>query len=1064
MSHLRLIIVSAIAAALSIGLAGAGTIDYIVTQTCDGGVVVDIVVCADPSGPQRASLAHMVPSDSGGARIDKQYIEIESTRVGLAQDTVLTLFYRTDPALRALCGPNDTWIVYSATRLVPMDGFTKLEFHFSHGIAYAGSLTETRYVQFALVPPVYSDTSQVADSLAAHMRFQLSDGVQSEMFRVVSNTFMAQDSGRYISNVRQIPCEPAGAAYTGPLYQPKAGDLVITEIMADPNNGVADATGEWFEVTNVSDVHLNLDAVIIRDNDGEEFRNPRGLIDEGSPVVLPPGGIAVFGNSSDPRTNGDATVNIHYGDLLVLANNADEIILEVDGIGVIDRVDWTSGWNLPSGKSIELTSLSADNNNSANWAAATLIFGDKGQKGTPGASYNVAAASPAVGDPGVYPSTGSLVITEIHTAPWGEDVAGEWFEIFNPLDTPVILTDLIVEIVQDTGATQSFRIIEDVILNARSYLAFTREGKASKGGLPFGYSYKGAFALHNDHATLRLKYDTDVIDELDYNGAHFAGFPDYGDGVSGSWPLASEYDGRSTALQGTLANLRNAGGYDNNDPSHWALTERWRHNVFGSLLYATPGQPNVEDGALSLSGTPSTINALNFDSFTVTITPPSGYGVSDIDTQSIRLYWRQRPIFVRVNATTITADFRQSDVPYPVDRNVATTAFLTARFFGDTAIRFGGAWATTIQDTSKPTPAAISTASPGDLKIVEIMVNSAGLEGDNEYIEILNMTSDKTFDLRDLGVQDGGGTTSDATPEGRTRIYNRHTGNAIRLGPGARAAVGRNHSNPFLGFSSRGSMLNQDLDLANTGDQVVLFRLSDNVAIAEVDFEPSSAGFPDQNAAAAEARSMTLIDTGLDPSKGANWINSSIPFRLLVDTSYGTPGTDNRVASRAGSIVVTEVYADPPPGGEPNAEFFEVWNPDTTGPVDLAGLVLSDDSGNVVNITDRPGVIVSGGPQQSYIPAGGVFVFGNSRGASDGVDATFADTYGAHITSYDYANSWTLLNSFDAVRLIRNRYSDSNVVTGMSYSSTSAGKSWAIQSLGDSTTWVQRAPNPTVVP
>lgn len=1042
----------------------SGTFETIVTKTCDGGEVVRIVANPDPVGPQLASLAHMIPTDSGIALgIDRQFMEIESTRVELRVDTLLTAFYQTHPATRSLLGPADTWIAFSADRLVPMDGATKFGFSFKHGQGYTGSMSDTRYVQFALIPPAYADTLSLADSVALHMRFQLSDGSASGLNRLVSNTFVPQDSGRYVGSSRLIPSSPAGAGYSGPFYLPKAGDLVISEIMADPNSGVADATGEWFEVTNTSDVYLNIDAVSVRDQSGEYFRNSRGLLDEGNPNLLPPGGIAVFGRVDDARINGGYRAHVCTRKQITLANSSDAIILEVDGVGIIDRVDYSSAWNIPSGKSIELIDLNTDNNVSTNWAQASQVYGNKGQKGTPGAAYNVDTVDPSIGDTGDAPTAGSLVITELHTAPWEEDASGEWFEICNPTDRPINLTDLVVETFQETGSVASFRIVDELIINPRSYLVFTREDVVAKGGLPMGYAYKGSFSLHNDRATLRLSFDTLVIDEVSYNGAHFAGFPDYGDNIMGSWPMSSEYDGRTTALQASLEDLRNP-SFDNNDPSHWAQSERWRLCPFGTVLYGTPGEPNTEEAALTLAGTPSTLNTLSFDTFRLTITPPAGYTVSDIDTQSIRLFARQRPIYLTINASTITADFRYADVPYTMARNIAATATLTARGLGDTPIRFGGSWSMTPEDTSRPVPATVTLPSPGDLKIVEIMVNAAGAEEDHEYIELLNLTSDKTFDLRDLGVQDGGGSTSDATPEGRTRIYNRGDGASILLGPGERAAIGRNHSSRFLGFTSRGSMLNQDLNFANSGDQVVVFRLTDGVAVAEVDYEPAAAGFPDQNSSTADGRSMALIETGLDASKGANWINSSIPFRLLTDTSYGTPGKENRVASRAGSLVVTEVYADPPPGGEPNAEFFEVWNPDTAHPVDLAGLTIQDDAGNSFTVSDRPGLTVSGGSQRSYIPPGGVFVFGNSRGASDGVDATFSDTYGAQITRYDYANTWTFLNSSDAVRIVRHRFGDSTVIAGMSYTATTAGKSWALSNLTDSTSWIEQVPNPTVVP
>lgn len=1061
---LRLIGIVVLAATLT----RAGNLMITTIETCDGGISLKMEYDADPHGPQRVSLAHMVTMDSEGVRPDEQYIEVGTTRVDLLPDTVLTLFYQTDPSYRAMLGPNDTWLAFSGDRLAEMDGFVSFSINFSHNTPFQSTYLDTRFVQFSLVPHTYADTPALADSVSSHLRFQLADGVTVRN-ALVDNTFMATANGRVISHAGGIPSDPPGALPTDTVYWPKAGDLVITEIMADPNNGVADATGEWFEVENVSGVILNLDPVTIRDNGSDFFMNPRGVLDMKPPVLLPPGQRAVFGNSNDPRTNGGARVHINYGHHVTLANNADEIILEVPGVGVIDRVDYTSTWNLPSGKSIELVDTTADNNVSSNWTAATQSFGPMGQKGTPGSFYNVAAVDPPIGDPGVAPTPGSLRFTELHTAPWGHDDGSEWFEIFNPLDTPVNLTDLVVEMTSDTGVVQSFRITEDVILNARSYLVFTRNDDLNHGGLPMGYPYKGSFSLYNDVGTLRMTHDSAVIDELDYNGKLYTGFPDYGDGVDGSWPMPSEYDGRTVALQGTLAQLRDTAGYNDNVGSNWALTDGWRHNAFGFMLVATPGAPNIEELSLSVSGGPSTIDARSADTFRVTITPPTGYGVNDIDTQSIRLFWRQKPLFLKIGASSIEADFRRSDAPWQIERNLATTAHLTARFNGDSPMRFGGTWSTTVEDTAAPTPAATSTPSPGDLKITEIMVNAAGNENDYEYVELYNTTTNKTFNLLDLGIQDGGGTTSDPTPEGRSRLYNRNNRFPVRLGPGQYAVLGQNHTNHFLGLNATATYINPDVSFSNTGDQVVIYRLADNVAIAEVDFEPASAGFPNQNTSTVDGRSMSLIDVNLDPSKGANWINATIPYRngtmALPDTSYGTPGAPNRIANKAGSVIVTEVFPNPPPGGEPNAEFFEVYNPDTSGPVDLAGLVVTDDAQNTFAISDKPGLTVSGGPQSSYIPAGGVFVFGNSRGAADGVDSTFSDTFGIGITKYDYPNSWTLTNTSDAVRLVRYRANgESTAIHGMAYTSTTEGKSWALSNLADTRTYSLRQPNPTVVP
>ncbi|PCI42899.1 MAG: hypothetical protein COB41_08480, partial [Proteobacteria bacterium] len=249
---------------------------------------------------------------------------------------------------------------------------------------------------------------------------------------------------------------------------------------------------------------------------------------------------------------------------------------------------------------------------------------------------------------------------------------------------------------------------------------------------------------------------------------------------------------------------------------------------------------------------------------------------------------------------------------------------------------------------------------------------------------------------------------------------------------------------------------------ANGGDQVVVFRLSDNTVIAEVDYEDSTANFPSQTSTKTDGRSLSLIDPSLDESDGGNWINASIPFG---DSGHGTPGSANRIAWQPEDVLVSEVQSNPPPGGEPAAEFFELVNQDTTGPIDLSGLIVSDDKSNTFVISDQPGKIVSGGPQVVHIDANGVIVFGNSRGSATGVDNTYSDTFGADVTGYDYSNSWTLTNSTDAVRIIRQLGNgDTIVIHGMGYTSTEEGKSWALTDLTDTQTYSQQTPNPTIKP
>ena len=84
-------------------------------------------------------------------------------------------------------------------------------------------------------------------------------------------------------------------------------------------------------------------------------------------------------------------VDYNYGSSFFLSNSADELILTDASANEIDRVEWDGGPNFPdpTGASMELTDLAADNNVGSNWAEATQSYGD-GDLGTPGSPNGVA--------------------------------------------------------------------------------------------------------------------------------------------------------------------------------------------------------------------------------------------------------------------------------------------------------------------------------------------------------------------------------------------------------------------------------------------------------------------------------------------------------------------------------------------------------------------------------------------------------------------------------------------------------------------------------------------------
>jgi hypothetical protein len=114
------------------------------------------------------------------------------------------------------------------------------------------------------------------------------------------------------------------------------GDVIITEFMADPA-AVADALGEWVELTSTVDVDLDLSGWQLVDAGRNRFTLPEGS-------VLSAGGTMVLGRSEDGASNGGAPVDVAVGRDFTLNNpvlvltpdteGAEEIFSEMVAVGV----------------------------------------------------------------------------------------------------------------------------------------------------------------------------------------------------------------------------------------------------------------------------------------------------------------------------------------------------------------------------------------------------------------------------------------------------------------------------------------------------------------------------------------------------------------------------------------------------------------------------------------------------------------------------------------------------------------------------------------------------------
>ncbi len=167
--------------------------------------------------------------------------------------------------------------------------------------------------------------------------------------------------------------------------------VVITEIMQNPAV-VSDTYGEWFEIYNAGTESIDLRNWTIRDNDSDNH-----VITAVDPIMIETGDYLVLARNDDTSLNGGVEADYNYSGFL-LSNGDDEIILLDEDGAEVDRVEYDGGPEFPdpTGFSMALMDVNADNNVGANWVESTVPFGD-GDFGTPGeANYDVSVVEEPV--------------------------------------------------------------------------------------------------------------------------------------------------------------------------------------------------------------------------------------------------------------------------------------------------------------------------------------------------------------------------------------------------------------------------------------------------------------------------------------------------------------------------------------------------------------------------------------------------------------------------------------------------------------------------------------------
>jgi hypothetical protein len=173
------------------------------------------------------------------------------------------------------------------------------------------------------------------------------------------------------------------AVSVGPACAQSGGDIVISEVMPDPD-AVANSEGEYIELYNTTSNDIALtDWTLDLDGDTDDL----------SDVTVPGKGFAVLCIDDNSADNGGIEAcDLDYPDEFSLINSGSTIVITDDGGTEIDRVAYDeSTWPVVNGASMEYTGGPYDNNNDpTNWQEATTrkgdFAGDEGDFGSPNAN------------------------------------------------------------------------------------------------------------------------------------------------------------------------------------------------------------------------------------------------------------------------------------------------------------------------------------------------------------------------------------------------------------------------------------------------------------------------------------------------------------------------------------------------------------------------------------------------------------------------------------------------------------------------------------------------------
>ncbi|MCA9706616.1 MAG: lamin tail domain-containing protein [Myxococcales bacterium] len=320
-----------------------------------------------------------------------------------------------------------------------------------------------------------------------------------------------------LSGCRNDRTDAVGACASGLL----PGDLVITEIMADPPG--ADSGREWFEVYNASGLELDLlGTVLLRSReDGTDAKIHRIR----RSWVLPPEGYGVAGGVLDEDDVLALVPHVDYGyedGLGDMGNSSGRLAIACDEDVIDDAIYVEPSSGAARGFTGDRAPDAIANDDLALWCDASSEL-DAESLGTPGEPNDIcvntggplSCIENGTVRPARAPTLGDVVITEVMANPEAsEETDGEWFELYIGAD--IDLNGLAVG-TDETGAeADPVASNECLPVAAGTRLVFAREADPTLNGDLPQVDAAFTFSLRNSDGQLVVSYGGEVLDVLAY--------------------------------------------------------------------------------------------------------------------------------------------------------------------------------------------------------------------------------------------------------------------------------------------------------------------------------------------------------------------------------------------------------------------------------------------------------------------------------------------------------------------------------------------------------------------